>query len=206
MTEAAVTEPESPPDPHVSIPPPEGGPTAAWRRALPWVLLAGAVALWVVRGPGGEGQGLPSGMEAPPLAVASSDGPLDLAQERGRVVVLSFWATWCPACRAEGPILSRVADRLAASGDAVYGVSVDRMSLEQVTGQARELGMTFPIALGDRALADRFGVQLLPTVYVIGPEGRIANAFTGTVSEARLLRAVEAARTPELALRDPLVR
>lgn len=169
--------------------PTRGGLRAAW----PWFLLAGALTLWTFAGRGGST--LPTGRSAPALQVASTVGDFDLAAREGHVVVLAFWATWCAACRAEGPVLSRVHRQLEARGDGVMGVSVDTMPLGSVADAARRLGMTYPIAVADHAVVDRFEVEVLPTIYVIGPDGRVARTFTGGVGEAALLEAVEEARS-----------
>lgn len=159
------------------------------RAAWPWLLLAGAVALWTFVGRGGSL--VDAGEAAPPLEVpwTGSDAPFSLAEARGEPVVLAFWATWCPACRQEGPVLSQVAER----GHRVVGVSVDEAPLASVAEAARGYGMTYPIALGTRADAERFGVTHLPTVYVVGSDGRVAASFTGPVGEGRLLDAIESA-------------
>ncbi|MFK7989617.1 MAG: TlpA family protein disulfide reductase [Sandaracinaceae bacterium] len=165
----------------------------ALRRVGPWALLAGAVGLWMMQGPGGHT--LSEGTPAPAmLAPWTGPGDLDLGEQRGHVTVLAFWATWCPACRQEGPVLSRVHARIGPHGDRVVGVSVDRAALSAVASTARSLGMTYPIALTDTATAERFGVELLPTVYVIDGNGDVASSFTGTVSERTLVAAVESAR------------
>ncbi len=154
-----------------------------------------AVALWFVWGGGGS-SGLPEGQAAPALRVpwTAAEEPFDLGAERGHVVVLAFWATWCQACRNEGPILSRVERRIARSGDRVLGVSVDVQSLEAITQAARGFGMTYPIARGERSDTDRFGVSLLPTIIIVDKNGRVSASFAGNVSEERLLGAVERAR------------
>ncbi|MGF1464640.1 MAG: TlpA family protein disulfide reductase [Sandaracinaceae bacterium] len=173
------------------------------KNAAPWIALAVVAGVWIAQSGSGGYRGPLHGEPAPELRVPTSEGTLDLAAERGRVVVLSFWATWCPACRQEGPVLSEVQRRVAPAGDGVVGISVDRMPLERVTARARGLGMTYPSGLGDDALAARFGVSLLPTVVVIDPEGRVADVFEGSVSADRLLEAVERARagTPASARR-----
>lgn len=169
----------------------ERRPRSLLRSAWPFLLLVGAVALWTFAGRGG-GSLVDAGEAAPSLEVpwTESDAPFSLAHARGEVVVLAFWATWCPACRQEGPILARVADR----GHRVIGVSVDEGALPAIERAARGFGMTYPIALGTRADAERFGVDLLPTIYVVDAEGRVAETFTGSVSEDRLLAAIDAAR------------
>lgn len=165
------------------------------RAAWPWLLLAGAIALWVFAGRDG-GELVPQGEAAPSLEVpwTGPEGRFSLEAQRGHVTVLAFWATWCPACRQEGPTLSRVQERIAAEGDTVVGLSVDRGPLEAVARAARGYGMTYPIAKATGQDTDRFGVELLPTIYVVGPDGRVAESFTGAVGEARLMEAIAAAR------------
>lgn len=166
------------------------------RRAAPWLLFAGALALWWVQSP--DPHRLPTGEPAPALDIPwTGDGTFSLAEQRGHVTVLAFWATWCPACRHEGPTLSRVHRRIASDGDRVVGVSVDQATLPAVASTARRLGMIYPIALTDTATAQRFAVEMLPTIYVIGPRGHIRDSFTGAVSEETLMSAVEAARASD---------
>jgi thiol-disulfide isomerase/thioredoxin len=161
----------------------------------PWLLVLGAAALWMFGGRSGSGP--ERGEPAPALSVpwTSSEEPFDLAAQRGQVTVLAFWATWCPACRAEGPTLARLHDRIAPQGDSVVGVSIDDAPLEAIARSARQLGMTYPIAKGTRADTSRFSVELLPTIVVVAPDGRVAETFAGPVGESRLLEAVESART-----------
>lgn len=170
---------------------------STWRRSLraawPWLLVAGAIGLWTFGGSGGPA--IDEGAPAPPLTAPwTAEGQFDLGAREGQVTVLAFWATWCGACRHEGPTLSRVHERLAPHGDAVVGVSVDELPLEAVHARARRYGMDYPIALATRADGERFRVALLPTIYVVGPDGRIAASFTGAVGERRIMEAVERAR------------
>lgn len=164
------------------------------RSVWPWLLLGLAIALWTFWG--GGSSGLPAGEPAPPLRVpwTSGESAFDLGAQRGHVTVLAFWATWCPACRSEGPVLSRVQRRIEGHGDTVVGVSIDDAPLGAVARAARGFGMTYPIALATRADTDRFLVELLPTVVVVGPDGRVAASFAGTVGESRLMEAIEEAR------------
>lgn len=163
------------------------------RAAWPWLLVAATVALWTLGSPGGGG--LATNAVAPALELPwTEDGRFELAAQRPHVVVLTFWATWCPACRAEAPTLSRVHARIAPHGDSVVGVSADRGALEPIAARARQLGMRYPIAVATRADLDRFQVDRLPTIYVIDGAGRVRETFVGAVGEARLLEAVEAAR------------
>lgn len=164
-------------------------------RSWPFLLLGGAILLWLLTP--SSGGGLPDGTLAPALELpVEPGGTLDLSGGRGHVTVLAFWATWCPACRQEGPALSRVHARIAPRGDRVVGVSLDDAPLGSVASAARRLGLTYPIALATRADAARWRVDLLPTVYVLATDGTISSSFTGVASERQILDAVERARGP----------
>lgn len=177
--------------------PPTHSSLSRVRRALragwPWLALAAALGLWTIGTHGGAT--LTEGATAPALAVPwTGEGEFDLGDQRGHVVVLAFWATWCPACRTEGPVLSRVQEQIEGHGDRVVGVSVDEAPLDAIGRAATQLGMTYPIAKATRTDLDRFSVELLPTIYVIGRDGRIVESFTGAVGEERILEAVVRAR------------
>jgi cytochrome c biogenesis protein CcmG/thiol:disulfide interchange protein DsbE len=107
--------------------------------------------------------------------------------------VLNFWATWCPACRAEAPQLAQAGHSLSERGVSLIGLSVDRMPLAQVTDAARGLGMDFPIGMADQALARSFSVDSLPTTVIVGKDGRVIRTFVGGIDAAQLERAVDAA-------------
>ncbi|HZG48302.1 MAG TPA: TlpA disulfide reductase family protein [Thermoleophilaceae bacterium] len=107
-----------------------------------------------------------------------------LADYRGQVVVLNFWASWCKPCREESPLLEKWQKRTAAGGGTVLGVDA-----LDVTGDALdfigEYGLSYPM-LKDRdgeAMAS-YGVAQLPETFVIDRRGRIAAIRRGPVDEA----------------------
>jgi cytochrome c biogenesis protein CcmG/thiol:disulfide interchange protein DsbE len=113
-----------------------------------------------------------------------------LADYRGTVVVLNYWASWCTPCRQESPLLERWQPRLAKRGGTVLGVD----SLD-VTADARafvrELGLTYPM-LRDRdgETQRRFGVSGYPETLIVDRAGRIAALQRGPVDDAFLRRSV----------------
>lgn len=149
------------------------------RHAGPWILVALGVWWWGSRL---GGDALSSG-PAPALTTTLSDGtPFDLAAQRGQVVVLNFWAAWCPPCRAEAPALSRVHHAVEGRGARVVGLAVDTISLSR----AGRLGMDYPQALATEDDLARFGVQMLPTTVVVGADGSIVRSFVGEIDEETL--------------------
>jgi peroxiredoxin len=103
-----------------------------------------------------------------------------LGDARGQVVLLNFWATWCPACRAEMPSIQRLHARFKDKGLAVLAVSVDRGGAEAVAAFATDHAITFPIALDPgMAVADRYGVRALPSTFLLDRDGRIRALAVG---------------------------
>jgi thiol-disulfide isomerase/thioredoxin len=99
-------------------------------------------------------------------------GRLSLAELRGKVVIVNFWASWCAECRPEMPLLERVHRRLASRGVVVVGINA-REAGGVVARYAAELGLTFPLLLDpDGTTNARFGVVGLPTTFFVGRDGR----------------------------------
>lgn len=123
------------------------------------------------------------------------DEPLDVADYRGQVVVLNFWASWCPPCRAEAPNLIEVAEQTEASGVQFIGVNVKNAKDEALAFE-RKQGVPYP-SLHDQpgVLLTRFRKlvpQVPPTTLLLDREGRIAGRFIGGVTTRELLVPVQA--------------
>ena len=119
----------------------------------------------------------------PAFLVNDLDGnPVSTAAWKGKVVFINFWATWCPPCRAEIPILidleNRYKDRLQ-----IVGVSVDDGDPADVKQFAKEAGINYPIVMADRAIVKEYGgVPALPTLFVVNPEGNVVQKHEGLFS------------------------
>jgi peroxiredoxin len=98
--------------------------------------------------------------------------PLSIAEYRGSVIILNFWASWCLECRPEMPGLERLQREFSSLGLAVIGVNA-REDKEAARRYAKELGLTFPLVL-DRngTIGTLYGVVGLPTTFAIGRDGR----------------------------------
>lgn len=102
-----------------------------------------------------------------------------LADYRGKVVLINFWATWCEPCREEMPSIAKLANALAGSPFAVLAVNVDEPEA-RIAKFLSAMPLDFPVLLDPgRALTKRWNVRILPASFVIDGDGRMRYAATG---------------------------
>ncbi len=125
------------------------------------------------------------GHPAPEIALDTLDGQtVRLSDFRGKPVIVNFWATWCPPCRAETPELQALHREL---GDKVVllGVNVTSQDNGDVAGFVREFGVTYPILLDvDGKAFQDYNILGLPTTIFIDRNGIVNEVFTGAVNKA----------------------
>lgn len=134
-----------------------------------------------------------TGGPAPALSLLDTGGSrFNLAEQRGKVVVINFWATWCGPCRAEIPDLAKW--HLANPDVPMYGVSTDdKISPPKLQSLATRFGINYPVLLDDGA-SNAWGIDSIPTTYVIDAEGRVSSARVGVIDDVWLDKAVAKAR------------
>jgi thiol-disulfide isomerase/thioredoxin len=129
------------------------------------------------------GSGIPQpGEPAPDFSYTTQDGTTHtLAELRGRIVLLNFWATWCVPCIEEMPALQRLAETY---GERVAVVGVNKLeTLEAITPFAQRIGVGFvlvPNPAGD--ISDRYAAKNIPLTYFIKPDGTIGFVQLGVMS------------------------
>jgi thiol-disulfide isomerase/thioredoxin len=119
--------------------------------------------------------------------------PVSLAQFKGKVIILDFWATWCPPCKAEIPGFVELQKAYGGQGLAVIGVSVDDPP-DKLKPFADEYKMNYPVlvGLGREDFQDEFGPFFgIPTTFVINRDGKICKKHFGLVGKARYEEAVK---------------
>jgi len=116
---------------------------------------------------------------------------IDLAQYRGKVVLLNFWATWCGPCRIEMPRFIQWQKTYAAQGLQVLGVSIDD-SVAPVGPFVQKLQVNYPVVMGDAHLGDLYGgVYGVPVTFLIDRQGIVRARFDGEPDLGALESAVQ---------------
>lgn len=115
-----------------------------------------------------------------------------LSAHRGDVVLINFWASWCPPCREETPGLVRVARSYRAQGLSVAGIAMDEGGSGPVRAFLKEFGIDYPILMPDSSFLLAEQVESLPTTLLVDRQGRIAKTYVGEVLEKVFRADVEA--------------
>jgi cytochrome c biogenesis protein CcmG, thiol:disulfide interchange protein DsbE len=134
--------------------------------------------------------------QAPSFTLADLDGrPRSLESFRGRPVLVNFWATWCPPCRAELPEL-QATWRAHQTCLEVVGVTEDSGDAGEVRDFARKHGLEYPILLDDGSAGRAYGVATIPRSVLIDADGQVVGTFVGTVTRASVEKALQGLAAP----------
>jgi len=123
--------------------------------------------------------------KAPNFSLKTADGKtVELAKQKGKVVVVNFWATWCGPCRAEIPGFIEMYERYKSKGLEIIGVSLDQDGWNVVKPYVERMKVTYPVVVGDGALADAYGgIEAIPTTFIVDKNGNILNRHLGYLSK-----------------------
>ncbi|MGD1069492.1 MAG: TlpA disulfide reductase family protein [Bryobacteraceae bacterium] len=117
---------------------------------------------------------------APGFALKDASGRIvKLANYRGKVVLLDFWATWCGGCKQELPLFSEFQRTYGAKGLAVVGVSLDDDGWKVVKPFLDSNQVPYRMVLGNSSTAKRYGIGNMPDTFIIDQQGRLAAAYRG---------------------------
>ena len=142
-------------------------------------------------------RGRPEGRPAPDFALADlrTGKTVHLSDFKGRAVLLNFWATWCPPCKAEIPWFVDLQKQYGPQGLTVIGVLV----LDDATRDAKlkfvdDMAMNYPVLVGTDAVGAAYGnVEDLPTSFYIGRDGRIVKSVLGLRGHGEIQKYIELA-------------
>jgi thiol-disulfide isomerase/thioredoxin len=119
--------------------------------------------------------------EAPNFSLKTAKGEtIELQDFQGKVVVINFWASWCPPCRAEIPGLQEVYRKYRPKGLEIVGISLDRDGWKAVSPLVRDMNIEYPVVLGDNDVANAYGgIRAIPTTIIVDRDGKIVDRVTG---------------------------
>jgi cytochrome c biogenesis protein CcmG, thiol:disulfide interchange protein DsbE len=151
-----------------------------WTRAGIAGVMIGAILFLVLRQ---RAYPLQVGAKMPDFTLQEADaGSLSLRPEIGHVVVVNFWATWCPPCVMEAPSLEQFAQQMRPYGVQVIGVSVDQ-KLSDLTKFISGYHLSYPILRDpNQLIASRFGTYKFPETYIFDRDGKLADKIIGTTN------------------------
>ena len=111
---------------------------------------------------------------APDFTLKSNQGRnLRLSEQRGQVVLVNFWASWCGPCRQEMPHLNRLHDKYKSAGFVMLGVNIDD-SIETAAAAAQKWGVRFPVLFdADKAVSKRWDLGSMPATALIDRDGKV---------------------------------
>ena len=146
---------------------------AASRRAAWLAVLAAGTAMAAIA---------PSST-APDFTLHTMNGPnMRLQEQRGKVVMINFWATWCGPCRQEMPHLDRLYDKYKSSGFVLMGINVDD-DTRNAAAVAAKLGVRFPVLLDtDKQVSRLYDLSTMPSTVIVDRDGKVRYVHRGYLS------------------------
>ena len=115
------------------------------------------------------------------------------ADYQGKVLLITFFATWCPPCRQEIPTLKKLHEELGPQGFAVLGLSVDEGGSKIVNKLVEQEQINYPVLMADRSTANDFGgIAGIPTSFLINRDGNVVKKYPGYIPHKLLERDIKA--------------
>lgn len=150
-------------------------------RTLPWRPAVGCIAALVLLG---VGSSYAAGTRAIDFKATDLKGnPFYGRSLEGKIVLLDFWAVWCPPCLKAIPVLGRLHRDLGGEDFHVLGIAVYSGTREDVSGFVQEHHIEYPMVVGDDDIVEDFRVIGYPTYFLIDPDGNVYKKYVGELED-----------------------
>lgn len=160
------------------------------------LFLATVIFFFIINNTNGEPE---EGPYPPNYNLASATNLVNLSDFKGKVVILDFWATWCPPCRKGIPDLIELKKEFKNNDFEVIGISLDGITRGGATKNdvipfIKDYGINYPILNGDENIAQQYGgINSIPTSFVIDKEGYIVSYYQGLIAKEQYLNDINKA-------------
>ena len=130
------------------------------------------------------------GENAPAWSLPGLDGKtVNLSDFKGKVVILDFWATWCPPCREEIPSFIQIQKEFSDKGVVVVGIALDEEGAKVVKPFAKKKEINYPLVIGKTSTTEDYGgIEGIPTTFIINADGKIVGKHVGLTTKAEFLK------------------
>ena len=119
--------------------------------------------------------------EIPKISAGEVEGLI--AQNKGKVLILDFFATWCPPCRQEIPGFVDLQNKYGAKGLSVVGISVDEGPSNVVENFSKEMGINYRVYHGGSDVGSKYRIRAIPTTFIYNKQGKKVKTHIGFVSK-----------------------
>lgn len=114
-----------------------------------------------------------------------------IASNKGKVIIINFFATWCPPCRKEIPELISLSKNYQDKGLQIIGISVDENGEEAVIPFAQQVGFNYPVYLTTQELNSSFNIDAVPQIFLYDKNGKLITNIKGYIEQKDLLVMIE---------------
>jgi peroxiredoxin len=159
------------------------------KKSLGWVF-CGIIVSLMLFAEARAAKGDMIGEKAPAWSLPGLDGKtVNLSDFKGKIVILDFWATWCPPCREEIPSFIQIQKEFSDKGVVVVGIALDEEGAKVVKPFAKKKEINYPLVIGKTSTTEDYGgIEGIPTTFIINADGKIVGKHVGLTTKAEFLK------------------